>query len=171
MAIQSAQSTQGPPAGRQSGSASLAELVSVILDKGIVIDAWARVSIIGIEILTVEARAVVASVDTYLRYAEAIGLTALASAPGNQQGQTAAAGQGEQRGQQQLPSPDQVRGYLENHPQGVQLNDLQAYFDAPRDDLENVLQELVAGKKAREDAESNTYLPADDDNNDNNNEK
>ena len=165
MALQSAPSTPGPPAaGRQAGSGSLAELVSVILDKGIVIDAWARVSVIGIEILTVEARAVVASVDTYLRYAEAIGLTALASAPGNQQGQVASAGQGGQSGQQQLPSPDQVRGYLEDHPQGVELNDLQAYFDAPRQDLENVLQELVTDKKAREDRDNNTYLPADDEN-------
>jgi hypothetical protein len=162
MAIQSAPSTQGPPAARQSGSTSLAELVSVILDKGIVIDAWARVSVIGIEILTVEARAVVASVDTYLRYAEAIGLTALASAPGNQQGQIASADQGGQTGQRQLPSPDQIMGYLEDHPQGVQLNDLQAYYDAPQDDLENVLHELVTDKKAREDRENNTYYPAND---------
>jgi hypothetical protein len=66
---------------RQPGPGSLAELLNVILDKGIVIDAWARVSLVGIEILTIEARVVVASVETYLRYAEAIGLTALASPP------------------------------------------------------------------------------------------
>ena len=51
-----------------------------ILDKGIVIDAWVRISVIGIEVLAIEARVVVASVETYLRYAEAIGLTANAAA-------------------------------------------------------------------------------------------
>lgn len=61
-------------------SASLAEVVDRILDKGVVIDAWARVSLVGIELLAIEARIVVASVDTYLKYAEAIGLTATAEA-------------------------------------------------------------------------------------------
>ena len=61
-------------------SSSLAEVVDRILDKGIVIDAWARISLVGIEILAVEARAVVASVDTFLKYAEAVGLTAAAVA-------------------------------------------------------------------------------------------
>ncbi len=61
------------------GSSSLVEVVDRILDKGVVIDAWARVSLVGIEILAVEARIVVASVETYLKYAEAIGLTARAS--------------------------------------------------------------------------------------------
>jgi hypothetical protein len=156
MALQSAPSS----VQRQSGSGNLAELVSVILDKGIVIDAWARVSIIGIEILTVEARVVVASVDTYLRYAEAIGLTALASVPGNQQGQLAPAGQREQDRQQELPSPDRVMGYLENHPQGVQVGDLQAYFDAPSDDLQPILRDLVTDNRARE--EGDTYFPSGD---------
>jgi 4-hydroxy-3-methylbut-2-enyl diphosphate reductase IspH len=62
-------------------SSSLAEVVDRILDKGIVIDAWARVSLVGIELLSVEARVVIASVETYLKYAEAIGLTAAAAAP------------------------------------------------------------------------------------------
>jgi hypothetical protein len=51
---------------------SLAEVLDRILDKGIVIDAWARASLVGIEILTIEARVVVASVDTFLHYAEEI---------------------------------------------------------------------------------------------------
>ena len=62
-------------------SSSLAEVVDRILDKGIVVDAWARVSLVGIEILAVEARIVIASVDTFLKYAEAVGLTASAAAP------------------------------------------------------------------------------------------
>jgi hypothetical protein len=53
------------------GSSSLADVVELILDKGLVIDVFVRVSLVGIEILTVDARIVVASVDTYLRFAEA----------------------------------------------------------------------------------------------------
>jgi len=59
-------------------SSSLVEVVDRILDKGVVIDAWARVSLVGIELLAVEARVVVASVETWLKYAEAVGLTATA---------------------------------------------------------------------------------------------
>jgi gas vesicle structural protein len=51
----------------------LADVIDVILDKGLVIDAYVRVSLIGIEILTIDARIVIASVDTYLRFAEAVG--------------------------------------------------------------------------------------------------
>jgi hypothetical protein len=53
------------------GSSSLADVVELILDKGLVIDVFVRVSLVGIEILTVDARIVVASVDTFLRFAEA----------------------------------------------------------------------------------------------------
>jgi len=65
---------------KSMASSSLVEVIDRILDKGIVVDAWARVSLVGIELLTVEARVVVASVDTFLKYAEAIGLTASATA-------------------------------------------------------------------------------------------
>src|SRR3954451_8373764 len=50
----------------------LADVVEVILDKGLVIDAYVRVSLVGIELLTIDARIVIASVDTYLRFAEAV---------------------------------------------------------------------------------------------------
>ena len=50
----------------------LADVIDVILDKGLVIDAYVRVSLIGIELLTIDARIVIASVDTYLRFAEAV---------------------------------------------------------------------------------------------------
>jgi len=52
-------------------SSSLADVIEIILDKGIVIDAYVRVSLVGIEVLTIDARMVIASVDTYLRFAEA----------------------------------------------------------------------------------------------------
>ncbi|MBX0331511.1 gas vesicle structural protein GvpA [Oscillochloris sp. ZM17-4] len=64
-----------------NASSSLAEVVDRILDKGIVIDAWVRVSLVGIELLAIEARVVIAGVDTYLKYAEAVGLTASAASP------------------------------------------------------------------------------------------
>jgi len=60
------------------GSTSLIEVLDRILDKGMVIDAWIRISLVGIEILAIEARIVAASVESYLKYAEAIGLTATA---------------------------------------------------------------------------------------------
>jgi len=63
------------------GSTSLAEVIDRILDKGIVVDAWIRISLVGIELLAIEARVVVAGVDTFLKYAEAVGLTASAAAP------------------------------------------------------------------------------------------
>ncbi|UOQ44150.1 gas vesicle structural protein GvpA [Halobacillus salinarum] len=59
---------------KSTDSSGLAEVIDRILDKGIVIDAFARVSVVGIELITVEARVVIASVDTWLRYAEAVGL-------------------------------------------------------------------------------------------------
>jgi hypothetical protein len=52
-----------------------------VLDKGIVIDAWVRVSLVGIDLLTVEARVVVASIETYLKYSEAIGQVSPVSRP------------------------------------------------------------------------------------------
>jgi gas vesicle structural protein len=65
---------------KSAASDTLVEVIDRILDKGVVIDAWARVCLVGIEILSIEARVVVASVETYLKYAEAVGLTASAEA-------------------------------------------------------------------------------------------
>ncbi len=62
-------------------SSGLADVVDTILDKGLVIDAYVRVSLVGIELLTIDARIVVASVDTYLRFAEAANRLALGSEP------------------------------------------------------------------------------------------
>jgi len=66
---------------KSTDSSSLAEVVDRILDKGIVIDAWVKVALVGIELLAIEARVVIASVETYLKYAEAIGLTAPVAVP------------------------------------------------------------------------------------------
>ncbi|MEO3824369.1 gas vesicle protein GvpJ [Actinomadura sp. B10D3] len=68
-----AQQTSGSTTVQRGGSgSSLADVVDLILEKGLVIDLYARVSLVGIEILTVDVRIVVASVDTYLRFAEAV---------------------------------------------------------------------------------------------------
>lgn len=61
-----------PVITQQPQASSLADVVEIILDKGMVIDAYVRVSLVGIELLTIDARIVIASVDTYLRFAEAV---------------------------------------------------------------------------------------------------
>jgi gas vesicle structural protein len=66
---------------RVSGGSSLIDVLDRVLDKGIVIDAWVRISLVGIDLITVEARVVVASIDTYLKYADAVGLSGLVSRP------------------------------------------------------------------------------------------
>src|SRR5437879_12552754 len=63
---------EGPGAVQRSSGGGLVDVIDTILDKGLVIDAFVRVSLVGIEILTIDARIVIASVDTYLRFAEAV---------------------------------------------------------------------------------------------------
>lgn len=65
---------------KSTDSSSLAEVIDRVLDKGIVVDLWVKVSLVGIELLSIEARVVISSIETYLKYAEAIGLTASAAA-------------------------------------------------------------------------------------------
>jgi len=77
---------------RAASGTSLIDVLDRVLDKGIVIDAWVRVSLVGIDLITVEARVVVASIDTYLKYSEAVNLAAPASRP--------------------LPPPEPTRGEL-----------------------------------------------------------
>ena len=67
---------------RHSGGTSLIDVLDRVLDKGIVIDLWVRISLVGIDLITVEARIVVASIDTYLKYAEAVGITSPMARPG-----------------------------------------------------------------------------------------
>lgn len=66
---------------RSPSGSSLIDILDRVLDKGIVIDAWVRVSLVGIDLVTVEARIVVASIETYLRYSEAIGVIQPMSRP------------------------------------------------------------------------------------------
>jgi hypothetical protein len=66
---------------RAPSGSSLIDVLDRVLDKGIVIDAWVRVSLVGIDLVTVEARIVVASIDTYLKYSEAVGIVSPVSRP------------------------------------------------------------------------------------------
>ncbi|XIG73402.1 hypothetical protein C1N81_08190 [Streptomyces sp. SGAir0957] len=67
--------------GGQGGTSGLYDVLELILDRGLVIDAYIRVSVIGIELLTIDIRVVVASVDTYLRFAEACNRLDLEAGP------------------------------------------------------------------------------------------
>jgi hypothetical protein len=69
------------PVERAAGGTSLIDVLDRVLDKGIVIDAWVRVSLVGIDLITVEARIVVASIDTYLKYTEAVATAGTAGRP------------------------------------------------------------------------------------------
>jgi hypothetical protein len=147
------------------GASGIADVLVVILDKGLVVDAWVRVSIIGIEILTVEVRAVIASVDTYLRYAEAIGLTTLAAAPRTVEAPAFPSvfpgGGGGGGGGQMLagPTDDDILAYLEAHPDGVRLSELQAYFGAERTRIEQILGRLVQEAQAVLDPQRGLWRP------------
>ncbi len=66
---------------RAPSGSSLIDVLDRVLDKGIVIDAWVRVSLVGIDLVTVEARVVVASIDTYLKYSEAVGIMSPVARP------------------------------------------------------------------------------------------
>jgi gas vesicle structural protein len=158
-----AQQSLAPRGGVQKmgGSSGLAEVLNVILEKGIVVDVWVRVSIIGIEILTVEVRAVIASVDTYLRYAEAIGLTALAAAPRSAEPLALPSGLPGLPGASDLgvTSEEEILAYLEAHPDGVRLSELQAYFGAERAELDAILGRLVQDQAAVLDPERRVYRP------------
>src|SRR5258706_395827 len=66
---------------RAPGGTSLIDVLDRILDKGIVIDAWVRISLVGIDLITVEARVVIASIDTYLKYADAVCITSTVARP------------------------------------------------------------------------------------------
>ena len=76
--------TRGPGSGyvQRSSASGLVDVLNVLLDKGLVVDVFLRVSLVGIELLTVDARIVIASVDTYLRFAEAVNRLDLGTSSG-----------------------------------------------------------------------------------------
>jgi gas vesicle structural protein len=76
------QPASGVPAVGGPGGTSLADVVDTILDKGLVVDAQIGISVVGIQLVTIDARVVIASVDTYLRFAEAVNRLDLAESQG-----------------------------------------------------------------------------------------
>jgi hypothetical protein len=96
----------------------LADVLDLILDKGLVIDLYLRVSLVGIELLTVDARVVVASVDTYLRFAEAVGR--LGAEPSDRPGLPELAGQATEVAAQRVTegkidsAAEKVTGFLDD---------------------------------------------------------
>src|SRR3954462_13415438 len=98
--------TAGSYLQRAPSPSGLVDVVDLILDKGLVIDAYVRISVIGIELITIDARIVIASVDTYLRFAEAVNRLDLT--------QTEAAGLKELRGDDgDNGGDDKAKGALE----------------------------------------------------------
>jgi hypothetical protein len=131
----------------------VAELVDVILDKGIVIDVWTRISVLGLELLTIEARMVVTSVETYLRYADAIGRIVPAASPPWQQ----AVSGGDNEDDRVLEG--EVLRRLSEHPEGLPPASLQALLDAPRERVNEIVNHLAEEHKVRRDEEHDLYLP------------
>jgi len=120
------------------GSSSLADVVELILDRGLVIDVFVRVSVVGIEILTIDARIVVASVDTYLRFAEATNRLDLYSK--------------EKRGKD---LPELVQGVTEGATQGGAKGKTSGMLDAAVDKL----GEALDGGREREREEAPRRRP------------
>ena len=127
--------------GKMSESASLAELVDVILDEGIVIDTCTRVSGLGLELLTIEARMAVTSVETYLRYADAIARITPAAPPLWQR-----AVSGGDNEHDRVPEGEVLRRPWE-HPEGLPPASLQALLDAPRERVNEILGHLAEEQK------------------------
>jgi len=95
---------------RVSGGSSLIDVLDRVLDKGMVIDAWVRISLVGIDLITVEARVVVASIETYLRYADAVGLMPTISRPKLAGGEESELGGGEEGEEPEVaPRPRKAR--------------------------------------------------------------
>jgi hypothetical protein len=112
------QPSGGEVAGRPASSGSgLADVIDTILDKGLVIDVYVSVALVGIEILTINTRIVVASVDTYLRFAEAVGRLDLES---------------RQRGLPELMQ-DMTQGVAKSKTRGIAQGALEAAGEKLRD--------------------------------------
>jgi gas vesicle structural protein len=99
---------------RAPSPSGLADVIDLILDKGLVIDAYIRIAVIGIELITIDARIVIASVDTYLRFAEAVNRLDLT--------QTEAAGLAELRGDDN-GSKDKGKGMIEGAKEAFSRDD------------------------------------------------
>jgi hypothetical protein len=128
--------TRRPGGGyvQRSSSSSLADVLDVLLDKGLVIDVFLRVSLVGIELLTVDARIVIASVDTYLRFAEAVNRLDLGTSSG-----------------EGLPDlvEDMTHDGAESKTKGVLEGAKESLFGSSDDDEKEDQEEKSGGQRAR----------------------
>jgi hypothetical protein len=120
----------------------LADVIEVILDKGLVIDAYIRVALVGIELLTIDARVVIASVDTYLRFAEAVGRLDLGSA-------------NEAKGLPQLMD-DMSESGTRSKVRGVLTGVKEALFEGNEDESEKGDQRRGTGQRAKSSSRSSS---------------
>jgi hypothetical protein len=148
--------SRGSNIQRAGSSGSLVEIIDRILDKGLVIDAWVRISLVGIELITIEARVVVASVDTYLKYAEAIGATQLAARP---QGAVESAPAAQQVTAPHHLSEEDVLRYLQQHPDGLPISEMEDHFQVPRSRIEDVVNHLLDDHRVGRDEQRQVLFP------------
>jgi gas vesicle structural protein len=121
---------EGPGSVQRSSGSALVDVIDTILDKGLVIDAFVRVSLVGIELITIDARIVVASVDTYLRFAEATNRLDLY-----------------EKGGRDLP---ELMGDLaEKGTHGGAKGKTKGMLDAAKETIEDVMQERDERREAR----------------------
>lgn len=125
--------TGGPAGGGSSSGGGLADVIDTILDKGLVIDAYVSVALVGIELLTINARVVVASVDTYLRFAQAVNRLDLAE------------------GQKGLPEvmQDMTQGVAASKTKGMAQGALEAAGEKLRDFVGEPDEEPVPRRRRR----------------------
>ena len=157
--------TVGVPRGSRAqrisgGGGSLVDVIDRVLDKGIVIDAWVRVSLVGIELLTIEARIVVASVDTYLKYAEAIGATDLVSRPQSVVEAAPEVQAAQPEPPSIRPSEEEVLRFLAEHSDGLPISEMENHFRSPRSRIEDIVNHLLDEHRVRKDEERGLLLPA-----------
>jgi gas vesicle structural protein len=142
------------------GGSSLVDILDRVLDKGIVIDAWVRVSLVGIELLTIEARVVVASVDTYLKYAEAIGATDLVSRPQSVVEMEPAVQTAPPPEPPPIrPSEEEVLRFLAEHSDGLPISEMENHFGIPRSRIEDIVNHLLDEHRVRKDEERGLLMP------------
>jgi gas vesicle structural protein len=123
---------EGQGAVQRSSGGGLVDVIDTILDKGLVIDAFVRVSLVGIELITIDARIVVASVDTYLRFAEATNRLDLY-----------------EKGGKDLPSV--MKDLTEGGTKGVAKGKTKGILDAAKETVGEVLEERSGGREERSD--------------------
>jgi hypothetical protein len=155
--------------GGGGGGGTLADVLDTVLDKGIVIDAWASVSLLGIEIVSIQAKVIVASVETYLKYAQMVtGEGGLASAKPKQMpveaapqkpAERPAAALPEPRPAEHVPSEDELIKYLGEHSSGLRIDQIAEHFHVPRNEVETSVGHLVHEHRVRKDEGRNLFLP------------